>query len=191
MTPSPAQEILPRQLVASGHLPLQIRLLSGRRILRVLLRPLGLVLAFATTAATGLERPLDSPLALGGLVLFVLTVHALASLLLVLHGARADGLLVGPPLPDAPTLPRPLLAPEGHAMKSPQTLRPVAFEILLGRITEIAPSVPERRVRVVVSSVTNPRIRLTFRGEDVRATLGMKVGQTLSLPREILLRALA
>jgi len=76
-------------------------------------------------------------------------------------------------------------------MTRSETLRPNPFHISLGRIVEITPSIPERCVRVLVSSVTNPKIRLIFRGEDVRATLEMKVGQTLSLPRETLLRALA
>ena len=76
-------------------------------------------------------------------------------------------------------------------MTRPQILRPIPFQFALGRITEISPSIPERRVRVLVSSVTNPRIRLIFRGEDVRATFEMKLGQTPTLPRETLLRALA
>jgi hypothetical protein len=75
-------------------------------------------------------------------------------------------------------------------MTRSETLRPLPFRISIGRIVEILPSVPERCVRVRVSSVANPSICLTFRGDDVRETLAMRTGETLSLSRDVLLRAL-
>lgn len=103
MTLSPEQTALLRSILSSGHVPIQVRLLSLRTAGQALLAFAGILGAFALAALSGLDHPVESVAAVAGFALFLLHFRSLVSLVFLLAHGREEGILVGPPAeaPDA------------------------------------------------------------------------------------------
>ena len=110
MTLSPEQTAILRVILSSGHVPLQVRLLSLRTAGQALLAVSGILVAFGLATLSCLEHSLENAAAVFCLALFLLRFRALVSIGFLLANGREERILVRPPrhaLSPSPSAPSP------------------------------------------------------------------------------------